>query len=342
MAVHKYTDGLSADLKVELVRIAKEIGGGNDRGVLAMDEDNEGFGKLLSAQGLENNSENRRAYRKSIFETEGIEKYVSAVILFDETVYQNMDDGTPIPQFLASKGILPGIKVDLGTVILQGTTETVAQGLDNLVARAKKYRADGCRFAKFRAPIEIGDNKPSALAVQANAEALARYATACQQAGIVPIVEPDIVRNGSHDIDVCQRATEAVLSKVVRTLSEHHVYLEGIVLKPNLVTAGESASRATPKAVAEETLRTFRRVVPAAVPTIAFLSGGLSEDDATAYLNAVNQKKGDATWRLTFSYGRALQVSAWKAFGKNKDGKAAQAAFLKRVIANSNASRGQA
>lgn len=342
MAVHKYSEGLSEQLKQELAQIATQMGGGNEKGILAMDEGNEGIGKRLAAHGIDNTEETRRHYRTTIFSAPGIEKYISGIILKEETFRQKMDDGTPIAKFLSSKGILVGINVDCGWRDLLGTDgEVVAQGTDNLVERAKQLRAEGAHFAKFRAPISIAADKPTMLAIEANAQALAMYAAACQMGGLVPIVEPDLIREGDHDIHVCQRATEVALSVVFRALNAYHVYLEGIALKPNMVTAGSSAPQPTADLVGVETIKAFRRTVPSAVPTIAFLSGGVSELDATAYLAAINAHKGNSPWRLTYCFGRALQASAWDAYGRNRNRQAAQQEFLKRCVANSKASRGE-
>lgn len=293
------------------------------------------MGKRLQGINVENTEENRRIYRQMLF-TSGDEmtKYISGVILFDETVYQKTDDGTPFPKLLQQKGIIPGIKVDTGVVNLQGTDgESTTQGLDNLTARCKKYFEEGCRFAKWRCVLKIGPDTPSPLAILENANVLARYATCCQQAGLVPIVEPEILPDGDHDVERCQKVTEKVLAAVYKALNDHHVYLEGTLLKPNMVTSGQSCpKKSTPEQNALATVTALQRTVPPAMPGVVFLSGGQSEEEASVNLNAINQLKAKKPWALTFSYGRALQASALKAWsGKNENLPAGQQEFLKRA-----------
>jgi len=313
------------------------------KGILAVDEFPDGIAALLNAVGLEDTAENRRDYREMLFTSPGLSQYVSGVILYDETIFQKTSSGETFPQLLGKRGMIPGCKVDENTVPLAGTDGEVAtQGLTNLAERAKKYKEAGCKFAKWRAVIKIGENKPSALAIQEAAWSLARYASCCQQAGLVPIVEPDVVNEGTHDLETCQKTTEKVLAAVYKALNDNHVYLEGTLLKPNMVTPGkQSAKKATAEQVADATVTTFKRTVPAAVPGILFLSGGLGEALSAAYLNAINVRKGsNAPWPLTYSYGRALQETCWKAYGKNKNVKAAQEAFLQKCKDNSLASQG--
>lgn len=285
-----------------------------------------------------------------LFTAPGIADSISGVILFEETLFQNATDGRPFVEILNAAGILPGIKVDKGVVTLPGTDEeTTTQGIDDLGARAAKYYAAGARFAKWRAVLKISETAPSPLAIRENAHGLARYAQICQQNGLVPIVEPEILTDGAHSIDKCAAATEAVLAAVYRALSDHHVLLEGTLLKPNMVTPGAEAEPASPADVALATVRALSRTVPAAVPGVVFLSGGQSEEDASVNLNAMNAaaKSGDASfpkkpWNLTFSYGRALQASALRAWGGKEENVAAgAAAFLARAAANGAASVGE-
>lgn len=315
------------------------------KGLLAADESTGTIGKRFSAINLENNEENRRQYRQLLFTTENeISNYISGVILFEETLYQKTDDGTPFVTLLKNKGIIPGIKVDKGTVNLAGTNnETTTQGLDGLAERCKKYKADGADFAKWRCTLKIGEHEPSNLSLIENANVLARYASICQQNGLVPIVEPEILPDGDHDLERCQYVTEKVLAAVYKALSDHHVYLEGTLLKPNMVTAGQSCPKKyTHEQNALATVTALRRSVPAAVPGIVFLSGGQSEEDASLNLNAINQVKLLRPWALSFSYGRALQQSVIKAWhGKAQNVKASQGELLKRAKSNSLATMGQ-
>ena len=317
--------------------------------------------KQLSSIGVANTEDNRKALRSMLFTAPGIADSISGVILFEETLFQSATDGRPFVEILNAAGILPGIKVDKGVVALPGTDdETTTQGIDDLGARAAKYYAAGARFAKWRAVLKISESAPSPLAIRENAHGLARYAQICQQNGLVPIVEPEILTDGAHSIDRCAAATEAVLAAVYRALSDHHVLLEGTLLKPNMVTPGAEAEPASPGDVALATVRALSRTVPAAVPGVVFLSGGQSEEDASVNLNAMNaaamkaasspaSSPGDASsafpkkpWNLSFSYGRALQASALRAWGgKEENVGAGAAAFLARAAANSAATVGE-
>ncbi|CAH3109207.1 unnamed protein product [Porites lobata] len=335
---------LTPELKKELKRIAEAIVAPG-KGILAADESTGTMGKRLAGIGVENIEENRRLYRQLLF-TSGAEmaKNISGVILFHETVYQKADDGTPFVKILRDLGIIPGIKVDKGVVPLAGTTgEGTTQGLDGLAERCAQYKKDGCDFAKWRCVLKISEHTPSQLAIFENANVLARYATICQQNGLVPIVEPEILCDGDHSLERCQQVTEAVLSAQYKALVDHHVYLEGTLLKPNMVTAGQSCpTKNTPEQNAMATVTAFQRTIPVAMPGVVFLSGGQSEEEASVNLNAINQYPGKKPWKLTFSFGRALQASALKAWGGKADQvKAGQAEFLKRAAANGAASKGE-
>jgi fructose-bisphosphate aldolase class I len=287
--------------------------------------------------------ENRRAYRELLFTTPGLGEHIGGTILFDETLRQATQGGVAFAEVLARQGILPGIKVDLGAKPLAGFPgETVTEGLDGLRERLAEYRGLGARFAKWRAVIHIGPGVPSRLAVDANAEALARYAALCQEAGVVPIVEPEVLMDGDHSLARCEEVTSDVLESVFRRLSAHRVHLEGVVLKPNMVISGMAApDRAGPEEVAAATLRCLRRHVPAAVPGVAFLSGGQSEAEATHHLSLVNEV-GGAPWQLTFSFGRALQQTALTRWaGRAENVAAAQQALLRRARLNGLARHGQ-
>lgn len=315
------------------------------KGILAADESTSTLGKRFSKINLENTEENRRKYRQLLFTTDkSVSEFISGVILFHETVYQKADDGTPFIKLLKDKGIIPGIKVDTGVVTLMGTDgETTTQGLDDLGKRCAKYYEDGCRFAKWRCVLKIDQHCPTSLAIMENANVLARYASTCQQNGLVPIVEPEILPDGDHDLEKSQKVTEKVLAAVYKALSDHHVYLEGTLLKPNMCTPGQSATkRCSPEDVGRATITALQRTVPPAMPGVVFLSGGQSEEDASVNLCSINKHPGKKPWALTFSYGRALQascISAWKGLDENV--RAAQEEFLKRARANSLAARGQ-
>ncbi len=312
------------------------------KGIFAADESTGTIEKRLSSINVECTEANRQAYRNLLFTTQGAEEFISGVILFEETLFQKSDDGTPFPKLLESKGIIPGIKVDKGAKPLAGCDgETVTEGLDGLRDRLAKYYEAGARFAKWRAVINISDELPSDNSLATNAHALARYAALCQEAGIVPIVEPEVIMDGDHCIDDCDAVTEATLNWVFAELCSQGVMLEGMLLKPNMVISGsDCADQADVDEVASATLRCLKRTVPAAVPGIVFLSGGQSDEIATAHLNAMNSV-GDLPWKLSFSYGRALQAPALKAWGgKPENVKAAQAAYYQRAKCNGAASQG--
>lgn len=327
---------LSEEKKKELVRIANAIVAPG-KGILAADESTGSMDKRMKSIDVENTFENRRQYRQTLFAADPkISDYISGVIFFDETFYQTTDDGTPFPQLLKSRGIIPGIKVDKGLIKLLGTEdETTTQGLDDLDARCAKYKKDGADFAKWRCALKIGKNMPSQLAIIENANVLARYASICQQNGIVPIVEPEILPDGDHDLETCQYITEKVLAAVYKALSDHHIFLEGTLLKPNMVTAGfQCPKKYTSEQIALATVTALSRGVPPAVPGVTFLSGGQSEEEASINLNSINTLTSvKKPWALTFSYGRALQASvlaAWK--GKKENVPTAQAELLKRAF----------
>lgn len=313
------------------------------KGVLAADESTGTITKRLASIDVESTEPNRRAYRNLLFTTPGAEEFISSVILFEETLYQKSDDGTPFPELLSSKGIVPGIKVDKGAKPLAGSDgEKVTEGLDALRDRLADYREAGARFAKWRAVITIGDGIPTDSCLIANAHALARYAALCQEADIVPIVEPEVLMDGGHSIERCERETERTLAYVFDELDRQGVLLEGMLLKPNMVISGtECSTQADVNEVAQATLRCLKRHVPAAVPGIVFLSGGQSDEAATAHLDAMN-RIGGAPWRLSFSYGRALQAPALQAWrGKPENVQAAQQAYYLRAKCNGAATLGQ-
>jgi fructose-bisphosphate aldolase class I len=312
------------------------------KGILAADESDGTIKKRFDSIGIESTEENRRAYRDLLFTTEGVEEYISGVILFDETIRQSSADGTPFPKLLESKGIVPGIKVDKGaTPLANSEGETITEGLDGLRGRLEEYRELGARFAKWRATYSITDHLPSDYCIWTNAHALARYAALCEEAGLVPIVEPEVLMDGTHTIERAFWVTSRVLGAVYTELFDQKVRLEGTLLKPNMVLSGYDASdHASPDDVAEWTLKCFHRHVPAAVPGIVFLSGGQSDKDATANLNAINTR-GPHPWQLSFSYGRALQAPALKAWtGKSENVPAAQRAYYHRAKMNGAARTG--
>tara|TARA_B100000029_G_scaffold250110_1_gene247016 strand:+ start:1283 stop:2302 length:1020 start_codon:yes stop_codon:yes gene_type:complete len=315
------------------------------RGILAADESTPTCTKRFDSIDVESTEANRNAYRDMLFTTPGMEEFISGVILFDETLRQStLKDGTPYPEFLTNLNVIPGIKVDKGAHDLAGTDgEKVTAGLDGLGDRLKEYHSLGARFAKWRAVITIGDAEPSSTCVAANAHALARYAALCQENGLVPIVEPEILMDGAHSIEDSFVVTEEVLHTVFYELYGQNVELEGMVLKPNMVLSGyECPDQASVEEVADFTVTVLKRCVPAAVPGIAFLSGGQSDEDASAHLNAMNQILGETSpWNLTYSYGRALQAPALKAWGGSAENvPAAQDAFYKRAKLNSLATKG--
>lgn len=333
----------SKELQDELRRIAQAIVAPG-KGILAADESVGTMGKRLKDIGQENTDEARRQYRQLLFTTDDkLAENISGVILFHETLYQKADCGTPFVDILKKKGIIPGIKVDSGVVDLMGSEgECTTQGLDDLAARCAQYKKDGCDFAKWRCVLKIGKNTPSYQAILENANVLARYASICQSQRIVPIVEPEILPDGDHNLDRSQKVTETVLAAVYKALSDHHVYLEGTLLKPNMVTPGQSAPKVSPQEVALATVTALRRTVPAAVTGVTFLSGGQSEEEASVHLNYINQVPLLRPWALTFSYGRALQASVLRAWGGKKENIAAgQAELLKRAKANALACQGK-
>ncbi|MDA8128639.1 MAG: fructose-bisphosphate aldolase class I [Betaproteobacteria bacterium] len=314
------------------------------KGVLAADESNPTIRKRFDSVGVESTEENRRRYREILFTTEGIERYIGGVILYDETLRQGTRDGVPFPTLLAGRGIVPGIKVDQGAKALAlHPGEKVTEGLDGLRARLDEYKRLGARFAKWRAVIEVDENTlPSPFGIRSNAHALARYAALCQEAGLVPIVEPEVLMDGAHPIERTEAVTARVLQAVFTELDAHRVLLEGMLLKPNMVIAGKNCPhQAGVQEVAIATLRCLRRHVPAAVPGIVFLSGGQGAADATDHLNGMNAM-GPQPWQVSFSYGRALQepvLAAWR--GQEGNAAAAQQAFLKRCRLNGLARSGQ-
>ena len=285
------------------------------KGILAADESMGTIKRRFDSIKIESNDQNRRAYRDMLFTTKGLEEAISGVILFDETIRTAALDGTPFPQLLSKKGIMPGIKVDKGPVDIPGFPgEVVTEGLDGLRARVKEYKELGAKFAKWRAVITIGDGIPTYTCLEANAHALARYAALCQEGGIVPIVEPEVLLDGSHTIERCEEVTEQTLKVTFAALFLQRIHLEGMILKPSMVVSGKDNPRqAGVEEVAERTLRCLKRTVPAAVPGIAFLSGGQSAESATEHLNAMNAM-GPQPWQVSFSYARALQDPALKAW----------------------------
>ena len=310
------------------------------RGILAADESAPTIKKRFDDINLESNEDNRRTYRTLLLETPGLGKFISGVILFEETLGQKNAAGTPLAEVAWSQKIVPGIKVDKGTEPLAGSPgDLVTKGLDGLSDRLKTYIDQGARFAKWREVYPITTTKPTRLGIHANAERLAHYAAICQEQGVVPIVEPEVLMDGEHDIDRCEEVTEQVLFAVFQALRQYGVTLEHMILKPNMVLPGKDCRTANPNEIAEATIRVFRRVVPAAVPSINFLSGGQSPEEATINLNAVSQIGGP--WKLSISYGRALQqpvLVAWQ--GKPENVVAAEIALLKRARLNSLARKG--
>ncbi len=326
------------ELKVTAASLSK-----SGKGILAIDESTKTIGKRLASINLENTEENRKAYRGLIFTTQGLEEYISGAILSEETLFQNHQDGEPIVKKLEGLGIIPGIKVDKGLKPLAGGKEfeTFCSGLDGLVERTSNYYEQGARFAKWRAVLQITeDGCPSKLSIKENSWGLARYARSVQESGLVPIIEPEILMDGSHGIEKTAEVQEEVLKEVYAACQLNGVYLEGSLLKPSMTINGaESTQKIDPQKIAEITIRTMERSVPASVPGIVFLSGGLSEEAASIYLNLMNKIARKANWNIGFSYGRALQHSCLKAWaGKNV--KAAQEALLARAKANSEASKG--
>ena len=314
------------------------------RGLLAADESSGTIKKRFDAIKVESTEDSRRDYREMLFRSkEAMSTFISGVILYDETIWQKAGDGTPLVKLIEQAGAIPGIKVDEGTQPLPNCPgELITVGLDKLAERLAGYYKQGARFAKWRAVIDIGQDMPSMTAIHVNAHALGRYAALCQAAQIVPIVEPEVLMDGDHDIDRCYDVTQRVLNKVFQELRIQRVALEGMILKPNMVISGKKAAKqASVDEVAEKTIRVLKHCVPAAVPGIAFLSGGQSDEDATAHLDAMN-RIGGVPWKLTFSYGRALQAAPQHAWaGKSENVPAGQQAFSHRARMNSLAAKGE-
>jgi fructose-bisphosphate aldolase class I len=312
------------------------------KGILAADESTSTIKKRFTAINVESTEEIRRAYRDMLFTTPGIEQYISGVILFDETIRQSTKDGTPFPKLLERRGIIPGIKVDTGAKDMADFPgEKITEGLDGLRERLVGYRELGARFAKWRAVITIGPGLPTRTCLEANAEVLARYAALCQEAGLVPIVEPEVLMEGEHSMQRCEEVTTETLGVVFDRLAAHRILFEGMLLKPNMVVPGSASGQtASNQQIAEATVRTLRRTVPAAVPGVVFLSGGQGPEEATENLNAMNAL-GDLPWQLSFSYGRALQDLSMKSWSGNpKNVEAAQKLFYRRAALNSAATIG--
>ncbi|MFQ6017782.1 MAG: class I fructose-bisphosphate aldolase [Kiloniellaceae bacterium] len=313
------------------------------KGILAADESTPTIKKRFESISVESTEDKRRDYRTMLFSTPGVAQYISGVILFDETIRQRSADGTPLVQIIEDAGMSPGIKVDKGAKPLAGQpNETVTEGLDGLRDRLAEYAGMGARFAKWRAVYRIGEDIPSLACVTANAHALARYAALAQEAGLAPIVEPEVLMDGDHDIDLCDEVTEEVLHTVFAELALQGVLFEGMLLKPNMVLSGKDCpEQAGVEEVAERTVRCLKRAVPAAVPGIVFLSGGQSDERATLHLNAMNKLPEPAPWKLSFSYGRALQAAPLKAWAGQADNVAiAQNALFERAKANGAAALG--
>lgn len=329
--------------KQELATVAQNIVAPG-KGILAADESSPTIKKRFVSINVESTEANRRDYRELLFTTNGVEEFISGVILFDETIRQSAQNGDSFVHVLSQKGIYPGIKVDKGAKALAGFEgEKITEGLDGLRDRLSEYRELGARFAKWRAVITIGKDRPTRFALDANAHALARYAALCQEAGLVPIVEPEVLMDGDHDIRRCADVTAAALKALYAALFEHCVYLEGTLLKPNMVISGKDCpTQAVAEEVAKATVTCFRHVVPAAVPGIVFLSGGQSSEQATQNLNAMNAMGAWHPWQLSFSYGRALQEHTLKAWqGRKENLAAAQQAFYHRAMCNGAARTGK-
>jgi fructose-bisphosphate aldolase, class I len=313
------------------------------KGILAADESGPTIAKRLKAIGVESTEQNRRAYRNLLLSTPELSAFISGVIFYEETLLQRADDGVPLPELAVRQGLMPGIKVDAGKIALAGAPgDEITQGLDGLAKRLGAYKEQGARFAKWRAVYNISDTLPSRLAIEANADALARYAAICQDEGVVPIVEPEVLMDGGHTIARCAEVTQAVLHEVFDALHRNRVTLEHMLLKPSMVVAGKEQAQQAPVAeVAAQTVRVLRRCVPAAVPGIFFLSGGQTPAEASAHLDAIN-RLGPQPWALSFSYGRALQdpvLHTWK--GQAANVRNAQDALLERARLNSAAREGR-
>ncbi len=326
----------------DLRKIAESLVAPN-KGILAADESTDTIEKRLSSIEVPSTEDNRRAYRELLFTTDAAAPYIGGVILYDETLRQSASDGTSFPEVLKRQGIAPGIKVDKGAKALADADgEKVTEGLDGLRERLMEYRELGARFTKWRAVIAIGETIPSCYCIETNAHALARFAALSQEQGLVPIVEPEVLMDGDHDIERCREATESTLSQVFRALFDQRVVLEHMLLKPNMVIAGSDCAKQNKvDEVADATVTSLLRTVPAAIPGIVFLSGGQSEERATAHLNAMNARHQQLPWQLSFSYGRALQASALKAWGGDSANvSAAQAAYAHRARLNGAARSG--
>jgi len=314
----------------------------DSKGILAADESLPTMEKRFDQIKVESTEENRREYREILFTTSGIEEFISGVILFDETVYQKTKDGVPFPKVLEEKGIIPGIKVDEGKEPFGQSGEMITKGIDTLAERLDKYRKEGLKFTKWRAVFSIGDGIPSKEVINKNAELLAEFAFISQQKGFVPIVEPEVLMEGDHDLAACEEVSRKVFYTVFSTLEKRKVNLKGMLLKPNMVLPGkESSKKASPKEIANSTLRVLERTIPEEVPGMVFLSGGQSPEEATTNLNAINSK-GNYSWKLSFSFGRALQkpvLLAWK--GKSENATMAKKAFSERARLNSLACQGK-
>ena len=329
--------------KDELIKNARYIVQ-KGKGILAADESTGTIGKRFAGVNVENTEKNRRAYRELLFTAPGLEQYISGTILYDETVYQKTKEGKRFIEVLSSKGILPGIKVDKGTIpIINSENETFTQGLDDLGKRCTKYYEEVCRFSKWRAVFRIGKNTPSLNVIKENASGLARFAIISQENGLVPIVEPEVLCEGEHDIDECANKSEKVFHELFNTLFDYGVLFEGMLLKPNMIIPGQDCkNKVKPEEIALKTVKALCRIVPAAVPGIVFLSGGQSEYEASVNLNCMNLLKDiRIPWNLSFSYGRALQYSCLKAWaGKNENSKKAQNILLQMAKNNSEATKG--
>jgi fructose-bisphosphate aldolase class I len=336
------TDGGGAVEVASMIGTARALAAAGT-GILAADESTPTMAKRLAAIGVESTEERRRSYRHLLVTTPGLGEHISGVILFDETARQSTDGGTPFPEVLRRQGVVPGIKVDRGTTPLAGfPDEVITEGLDGLRPRLAEYAAMGLGFAKWRAVLRIGDRRPTTTCIEAHAHALARYAALAQEAGLVPIVEPEVLMDGAHTIDRCAEVTVATLRAVYDQLARHRVVLEASLLKPNMVVPGKDCpDQAVPERVASATIAVLRQAVPAAVPGIMFLSGGMSDLEATANLDALN-RCGPQPWELSFSFGRALQAPVLRAWaGDDANRGAAQAALAHRAAMNGAARRGE-
>ena len=314
------------------------------KGIIAIDESTTTIGKRFAAVGIDNSGENRRAYRELLLTTPKLSEHISGAILYDETIRQATGDGVPFPQYMAGQGILPGIKVDKGTVPLAGYPgELVTEGLDGLRERLQEYYRLGARFAKWRAVITIGEDIPTGTCIDVNAHALARYAALCQEQGLVPVVEPEVLMDGGHDIETCYEVTEAVLRSLFGSLYDQNVLLEGTILKASMVISGKDCpEQADVQEVAESTLMCLKTTVPAILPGIVFLSGGQDDERATAHLDAMN-RLGPNPWTLSFSYGRAMQQAALQLWARDMENnlRKAQDLVYARARANGLAALGQ-